>query len=137
MLRAQRKRHLLNESEDDQSDVDKRTVTAYLIFAIIATILTIVVLLVILVMRKRIQLVVQLFKEAGKAVASLPILLFEPILVSYFRRRFWRRRHRTLGLHLLLLLLLRVREAFCPWRRPHTAHGTIAGATPKTDFPPL
>ena len=39
-------------------------------------------MLVVLVMRKRIQLVVQLFREAGKAIASMPILLLQPILVS-------------------------------------------------------
>jgi Plasma-membrane choline transporter. len=40
------------------------------------------VLLVILVMRKRIKLVIQLFKEAGKAINSMPLLLLEPLLVS-------------------------------------------------------
>jgi len=39
------------------------------------------VLLVILVMRKRIKLVIQLFQEAGKAINSMPLLLFEPVLV--------------------------------------------------------
>jgi hypothetical protein len=42
----------------------------------------VIVLLVILVMRKRIKLVIQLFKEAGKAINSMPLLLFEPLLVS-------------------------------------------------------
>ena len=42
----------------------------------------VIVLLVILVMRKRIKLVVQLFKEAGKAINSMPLLLLEPLLVS-------------------------------------------------------
>jgi solute carrier family 44 protein 1 (choline transporter-like protein) len=42
----------------------------------------VIVLLVILVMRKRINLVIQLFKEAGKAVNSMPLLLLEPLLVS-------------------------------------------------------
>lgn len=40
-------------------------------------------MLVVLVMRKRIQLVVQLFREAGKAVTSMPVLLLQPVLVSY------------------------------------------------------
>lgn len=39
-------------------------------------------LLVILVMRKRIKLVIQLFKEAGKAINSMPLLFLEPLLVS-------------------------------------------------------
>jgi solute carrier family 44 protein 1 (choline transporter-like protein) len=33
-------------------------------------------------MRKRIELVMQLFREAGKAVCAMPVLLFQPILVS-------------------------------------------------------
>lgn len=31
-------------------------------------------------MRKRVQLVIQLFREAGKAISSIPLLLFEPFL---------------------------------------------------------
>jgi len=42
----------------------------------------VIVLLVVLVMRKRIELVMQLFREAGKAVCAMPVLLFQPILVS-------------------------------------------------------
>ncbi|GLH03077.1 Choline transporter-like protein 1 [Gryllus bimaculatus] len=63
-------------------DVDSATesVTSYLAFAIAATIVTVIIWLVILVMRKRIKLVVQLFKEAGKAISSMPLILFEPIL---------------------------------------------------------
>uniref|UniRef100_A0A182VRR9 Choline transporter-like protein n=1 Tax=Anopheles minimus TaxID=112268 RepID=A0A182VRR9_9DIPT len=53
---------------------------SWLYYAIAATIVTLLVFLVILVMRKRIKLVVQLFKEAGKAIASMPFLLAEPIL---------------------------------------------------------
>jgi len=44
----------------------------------------VIVLLVILVMRKRIKLVIQLFKEAGKAINSMPLLLLEPLLVSEY-----------------------------------------------------
>jgi hypothetical protein len=33
-------------------------------------------------MRKRIKLVIQLFKEAGRAINSMPLLLLEPLLVS-------------------------------------------------------
>lgn len=59
---------------------EQQSVTSYLAFAIAATIVTVIIWLVVLVMRKRIQLVVQLFKEAGKAVASMPLLLLEPLL---------------------------------------------------------
>jgi solute carrier family 44 protein 1 (choline transporter-like protein) len=67
---------------NESTESGKRRIMSYLIFAIVATIITIVVCLVILVMRKRIKLVIQLFKEAGKAISSMPLLLLEPILVS-------------------------------------------------------
>jgi solute carrier family 44 (choline transporter-like protein), member 1 len=54
----------------------------YLISAIIATIVAIVITLIIIAMRKRIKLVIELFKEAGKAISDMPFLLFEPLLVS-------------------------------------------------------
>lgn len=52
--------------------------------AVIATVAAVIIILVILVMRKRIALVVQLFKEAGKALQSMPLLMFQPIWVSIF-----------------------------------------------------
>lgn len=52
------------------------TLYIYFIFQVI-------VLLVILVMRKRIKLVIQLFKEAGRAINSMPLLFLEPLLVCY------------------------------------------------------
>ncbi|XP_044269021.1 choline transporter-like protein 1 isoform X2 [Tribolium madens] len=69
-----------NLPENMISDVDFRKTGTYLAFAIIASVITVIVLLVIIVMRKRIELVVQLFKEAGKAVAAVPFLLLQPIL---------------------------------------------------------
>ena len=42
----------------------------------------VLVLLVMLVLRKRIALVIQLFKEAGKAVASMPFIILQPAWVS-------------------------------------------------------
>lgn len=62
--------------------VESRNSSTYMAFAIVATIITVCVILIVLVMRKRIQLLVQLFKEAGKALASMPYLLLEPLLVS-------------------------------------------------------
>lgn len=44
-----------------------------------------ITLLVVLVMRKRIALVMQLFREAGKAVCAMPALLLQPIYVSIFQ----------------------------------------------------
>ncbi|KAJ8919637.1 hypothetical protein NQ315_006163 [Exocentrus adspersus] len=61
-------------------DIDSRKTETYLAFAILATIVTIVVVFIIIGMRKRIQLVVQLFEESGKAIAVMPVLLFGPIL---------------------------------------------------------
>ncbi|XP_011067500.1 PREDICTED: choline transporter-like protein 1 isoform X3 [Acromyrmex echinatior] len=55
------------------------SVEPYFIYAIIMSVISVIVLLVILVMRKRIELVMQLFREAGKAVYSMPALLFQPI----------------------------------------------------------
>ena len=42
----------------------------------------VILLLIILVLRKRIALVVQLFKEAGKAVQAMPLLILQPLWVS-------------------------------------------------------
>jgi solute carrier family 44 (choline transporter-like protein), member 1 len=41
--------------------------------------LQLVLLLILLVMRKRIGLVVALFHEAGKCLASVPLLLIQPL----------------------------------------------------------
>lgn len=66
--------------EYKQQDKDRES--TYLISAIISTIVTILITLLIVVMRKRVKLVIQLFKEAGKAISDMPLLLFEPLLVS-------------------------------------------------------
>lgn len=67
--------------ENIDDDIGKRRSTTLLIFAIIMTIATTVLCCVIIFLRKRIELVIALFKEAGKAVGRMPLLLFEPILV--------------------------------------------------------
>ncbi|KAF5304006.1 hypothetical protein FQA39_LY01791 [Lamprigera yunnana] len=56
-----------------------RRTGSYLAFAIIATIVTICVLLIVLVLRKRVKLVIQMFKEAGKAIGSMPLVLLQPV----------------------------------------------------------
>lgn len=71
-------------STDLIPDVDSRKAQTYLAFAILSTVVTLIIILIIFVMRKRIQLVVQLFEESGKAIAVMPILLFQPILVTPF-----------------------------------------------------
>ncbi|XP_064607451.1 choline transporter-like protein 1 [Liolophura sinensis] len=60
-------------------DVDIYSQKAFLAYSIIATILTVILLLVIFVLRKRIALTVALFHEAGKCLASIPCLLFQPL----------------------------------------------------------
>lgn len=60
----------------------------YLISAIIATIVAIIITIIIIAMRKRIKLVIELFKEAGKAISDMPLLLFEPLLVSLRSKTF-------------------------------------------------
>lgn len=54
----------------------------FLGLSIAFTIITVVLTLTVILLRKRIKLVIVLFKEAGKAVTSMPLILFEPILVS-------------------------------------------------------
>lgn len=61
---------------------DSERVNTYLVAALIATFTAIIVSLVVFVMRKRVKLVIELFKEAGKAISDMPMLLFEPLLVS-------------------------------------------------------
>lgn len=68
-------------SSNSIPDIDSRKTQTYLAFAILATVVTTVIILIIFVMRKRIKLVVQLFEEAGKSLAVMPVLLFEPFLV--------------------------------------------------------
>ncbi|XP_037085823.1 choline transporter-like protein 1 [Pollicipes pollicipes] len=48
-------------------------------FAIVASIFTVLLLIVLFVMRKRIKLVTALFKEAGRAVQAMPLLLVQPM----------------------------------------------------------
>lgn len=69
---------------EKRQDIDSERVTTYLVAAIIVTIVTIIISLVIFVMRKRVKLVIQLFKEAAKALTDMPALLFEPLLVSEY-----------------------------------------------------
>lgn len=64
----------VEEHGDEESSLQ-----AYFVYAIIMSVVTVITLLIVLVMRKRIALVMQLFREAGKAVASMPALLLQPI----------------------------------------------------------
>ncbi|KAI4494036.1 hypothetical protein M0802_009303 [Mischocyttarus mexicanus] len=64
---------------DKENFEEDSSLEAYFVYAIIMTIVTVITLLIVLVMRKRIALVMQLFREAGKAVYSMPALLLQPI----------------------------------------------------------
>lgn len=68
-----------NSNSMESTDLTKYY--SYLAFAIIASILSFCLITIIIVLRKRIQLVVRLFKEAGKAVSAMPLIIFQPILV--------------------------------------------------------
>lgn len=80
---AHRIQYSIERQAGHTDSINQRRTTSYLAFAIVTTIITVIIWLVIFVLRKRIQLVIELFKEAGKAIGSMPILLFEPILVSF------------------------------------------------------
>ncbi|XP_045462805.1 choline transporter-like protein 1 [Harmonia axyridis] len=69
-----------NIQQDRIPLIDSRKKDTNLVFAIISTVITVLVILVILVLRKRVKIVIQLFRESGKAVASMPVLLFLPVL---------------------------------------------------------
>ncbi|XP_022253076.1 CTL-like protein 1 isoform X2 [Limulus polyphemus] len=52
---------------------------AFLIYAVLVTILTVCLLLILIILRKRVELMVALFHEAGKCVRAMPCLLLQPI----------------------------------------------------------
>jgi solute carrier family 44 (choline transporter-like protein), member 1 len=66
---------------EKKGDPDSGRAMTYLVAAIIATVVSVAITLVIIVMRKRVKLVIELFREAGKALSDMPLLLFEPLLV--------------------------------------------------------
>ncbi|KAL1518343.1 hypothetical protein ABEB36_001980 [Hypothenemus hampei] len=68
----------LNDFQQLDSEIQKREVWTFLGLAIVATVVSVAVILVIFVMTKRVKLVIQLFNEAGKAISSIPLLLFQP-----------------------------------------------------------
>lgn len=75
--------HYKVEVDENPDDViGNRREKMFLALAIISTIITSVLIVMVIFMRKRIKLVIVLFKEAGKAASSMPLLLFEPILVN-------------------------------------------------------
>ena len=65
--------------EDEQLVEDQELVKDWMIYSIIGTVITVILLLVLLVLRSRLALVVQLFKEAGDAVGKMPLILLQPL----------------------------------------------------------
>ena len=65
------------EANRIESEVSK--VKNWLIYSIVATVGMTLLLLILLIMRTRIALVAQLFREAGKALVSMPFLLLQPL----------------------------------------------------------
>ncbi|XP_064625864.1 choline transporter-like protein 1 isoform X2 [Lineus longissimus] len=59
--------------------VVQETAKTWLAYAAIATAVGLVILLILLIMRKRLALVVQLFREAGNALGKMPLLLIQPL----------------------------------------------------------
>ncbi|XP_074601588.1 choline transporter-like protein 1 isoform X2 [Brevipalpus obovatus] len=64
----------------DGEKTEDDSIERWLTYSVIASILTSCFLLIMLVLRKRIQLVCMLFKEAGKAIGAIPMLLLQPII---------------------------------------------------------
>lgn len=64
-------------------------------------------------MRKRIKLVIQLFKEAGKAVQAMPLLLFQPLVV---RNKFLRPNSQYFNCSIIIFqTFLALGIALCCW----------------------
>lgn len=90
-------------------------VTHYLVAAVCATIFTVridaffrfndlipsllpcaqqvIMLLIIFILRNKLKLIIQLFKEAGKAVSSMPLIILQPLWVRICPARFRRSIH--------------------------------------------
>ncbi|CAG0921207.1 unnamed protein product [Notodromas monacha] len=73
----------MNQNPNDYTETQKRDKTNKVNYlfagAISVSIITAIVLLLVIFMRNRIALVVALFKEAGKAVHSMPFMLLQPV----------------------------------------------------------
>ena len=65
--------------EEKRLQSEKDLVQQWLIIASVVTTVTLLLLLILLIMRKRIALVAQLFREAGKAIIKMPLLLLQPL----------------------------------------------------------
>ncbi|XKL64868.1 hypothetical protein PGB90_004954 [Kerria lacca] len=73
-------RMLWKKQKDDVYGLPNDQSSTYFTYAILATIATVIILLLIFGMRKSIHLVAHLFHESGKAVQSMPLIMFQPFV---------------------------------------------------------
>eukprot|EP00102_Acyrthosiphon_pisum_P025665 XP_016662875.1 PREDICTED: choline transporter-like protein 1 [Acyrthosiphon pisum] len=69
----------MSDFEINNNQVPQKFKYTYFSYALIATTFTITILLFIFKMRCHIAFVIQLHKESGKAISSMPILLLQPV----------------------------------------------------------
>ncbi|KAK2492290.1 hypothetical protein MC885_004233 [Smutsia gigantea] len=70
-------------------DTERENMECLLGFAIVSTVITAALLLLIFVLRKRIELAVELVRVTNKAIRSSPFLLLQPLWTSAFLVFFW------------------------------------------------
>ncbi|XP_059584052.1 choline transporter-like protein 3 isoform X2 [Alligator mississippiensis] len=76
-------------SSSIELETEKENVKFLLGFAILSTVITVVLLVLIFVLRKRIQLTIQLFQVASKIITKIPFLLFQPFWTFLILIFFW------------------------------------------------
>lgn len=77
-----------NETPSNQRlESQKDNVEFYYYSAIVASVLGGFIILILLVLRSRLALLTALFKEAGRALRRMPLLLFFPVLVRIGSRK--------------------------------------------------
>lgn len=59
--------------------LEEKNESTFLVFSVVATVFTVILLLIVLVLRKRVHILVKLFREAGSCVRSMPLLMLQPL----------------------------------------------------------
>lgn len=72
-------RYLYFTYKNSTDHTEREQAKDWLIYASVVSAVAFIILLLLLIMRKRIALVVQLFREAGKAIAKMPLILIQPL----------------------------------------------------------
>ncbi|XP_007534060.2 choline transporter-like protein 3 isoform X2 [Erinaceus europaeus] len=70
-------------------DTERENMECLLGFATISTVITVVLLILIFILRKRIELTIELFQVMNKALRSIPFLLFQPLWTVALLLFFW------------------------------------------------